>query len=120
MTDHTDTRLAALFALGRVTNDLGPDELRVLAYLAHRLAAGEPVYGPLDLANDKRDFERVEAIEEDADGAIYRAMARVQRSLRPDPLVGALERAAARLRVEHGSASFGAEVLDVLRKELKR
>jgi hypothetical protein len=49
---------------------LGPDELRVLTALAHRLALGQRQYGRLDLLRDARDYLR-ERHEEILDAAIY-------------------------------------------------
>lgn len=60
---------------------LAKQERLALAYLAHRIHAGQLAYGELDLANDPRDFER-EAVEEDADGDIYRAYAALKQRLR--------------------------------------
>ncbi len=52
---------------------LGDDEAEVLALVAERLVAGRAVYGPLQLATDRRDF-RHEALLELADGCAYLAM----------------------------------------------
>jgi hypothetical protein len=54
--------------------ELGDDELRVLAYLAARLLAGQRTYGRLDLASDRRDW-REERGEEIADLLVYSAFA---------------------------------------------
>ncbi len=61
-----DRILAALDALGS-------DECEVVALVAERLVAGRAVYGPLQLATDRRDF-RHEALLELADGCAYLAM----------------------------------------------
>ena len=52
---------------------LGDDELLVLSRLAERLELGRATYGPLNLADRRRDF-RGDAIEEVLDFALYRAM----------------------------------------------
>ena len=64
--------------LGRLWEQLGPDEKRVVVAVAERLVLGREQYGALDLATDERDM-RAEAAEEFLDGAIYLAM----RSLQP-------------------------------------
>lgn len=48
------------------------DELRTLLYLAKRLTMGQRQYGPLSLAEDKRDW-RKERRDELADAVIYTA-----------------------------------------------
>ena len=70
-------------ALATIVDLLGPDERRVLAWIARRLLAGQASYGRLDLANDRRDFER-ERAEELADALVYSAMAEVQRAIRAE------------------------------------
>jgi hypothetical protein len=67
-----DRILAALDALGA-------DEAEVLALVAERLVAGRAVYGPLQLATDRRDFQH-EALLELADGVAYLAMGIVRAS----------------------------------------
>ena len=57
------------------------DERKVLEEILRRIEAGRDVYGPLDLASDKRDFA-AEATEEATDWTIYRAMLAVQRGSR--------------------------------------
>ena len=54
--------------------ELGDDELRVVAYLAARLLAGQRAYGQLDLAHDPRDWRR-ERADEIADLLVYTAFA---------------------------------------------
>jgi hypothetical protein len=58
--------------LTRLASKLAPDELRVLLEVARRLKMGRRVYGKLDLATDRRDFQR-EAAEELIDAAVYSA-----------------------------------------------
>lgn len=60
----TGAKIAAL------VGELGPDEQRVLLLLARRLLAGRKTYGPLDVAGDRRNFEK-EAGEEAADMLVY-------------------------------------------------
>ncbi len=50
------------------------DELRVLDVQLSRMEMGRAVYGPLDLAKCKRDWDAEEAAE-NADAAFYRACA---------------------------------------------
>jgi hypothetical protein len=57
---------------------LGGEELAVLRWIAVRLLAGQQTYGRLDLAHDRRDFDR-ERGEELADAVVYSAMAEVRR-----------------------------------------
>lgn len=57
---------------------LGADERRVLAVLADRLRGGAKAYGALDLASDRRDFEK-ERGEEVADLLVYSAFAELKR-----------------------------------------
>lgn len=54
--------------------ELGDDEVRVLAYIANRLYMGAGQYGPLDIATDPRNWCE-EARQEFADGAVYMAIA---------------------------------------------
>jgi hypothetical protein len=54
--------------------ELADDELRVIAYLAARLLAGQLAYGRLDLEHDRRDWRR-ERGEEIADLLVYSAFA---------------------------------------------
>ena len=62
---------------------LGLDELAVLALIAERLLLGRRHYGELHLATDRRNFQR-EALEEAADLAVYAAagLLRGKRALR--------------------------------------
>jgi hypothetical protein len=64
--------------LDAAVDALGPDELRVLLFLAARMVAGRERYGELRLAIDRRDFER-ERSEEIADLLTYSAMAELRR-----------------------------------------
>jgi hypothetical protein len=65
--------------------ELGPDERRVIALIAERLAAGRRIYGELDLEADRRDFA-AEASEELIDGAIYLAAGALKAERRkPEP-----------------------------------
>ena len=52
---------------------LNRDELEVIVWLAERMAEGATRYGALDIATDKRDFQK-EAGEEAIDGLAYLAM----------------------------------------------
>lgn len=54
------------------------DEREVLALVVDGLERGRPVYGQLDVAGDKRDFE-AEALQEVRDAAIYAAAGIVRR-----------------------------------------
>ena len=60
--------------------ELGPDELRVMLFLAERLRGGKRVYGALDLATDRRDW-RKERDEELADAIVYSACEALRRDL---------------------------------------
>ena len=59
---------------------LTPHDVETLAYNARRLLMGQSKYGPLDLANDDRDFEE-EIRQEVADIDNYRSMDEVRRAL---------------------------------------
>lgn len=61
-----------LTRLTAVAEQLGADELNVLLLVAERLVKGRKIYGPLQVATDRRDFTR-EALEEAADLAVYAA-----------------------------------------------
>ena len=61
--------------LDRAVEQLGPDEVFVLARIAERLTEGAKVYGPLQLATDTRDFRSKEAREELEDALVYLACA---------------------------------------------
>lgn len=65
-------RLAALL------DQLGEDEVEVLAEVADGLAKGRRVYGELRIEGDQRDFER-EALDEVRDGLVYAAAAAIRR-----------------------------------------
>ena len=65
-------------ALAATVAVLGRDEVRVLLWLAERLADGARRYGVLDLGTDRRDFAK-EAGEEAIDGLAYLAMDALQR-----------------------------------------
>ena len=67
------TRHEAERALAVTLATLGDDELRVLAFLAQRLAAGQRQYGRLAIVSDARDW-RKERAEEFADAAVYHAL----------------------------------------------
>lgn len=63
-----------------------PDgERKVLDHIAHRmLDVGLPAYGPMDLANDKRDFA-VEEQQELYDACVYRALGNLRREASRKP-----------------------------------
>ncbi len=61
--------------LSGIARGLGHDEVRVLTRIAVRLRDGRKVYGPLDLANDTREFRAKEAREELEDALVYLACA---------------------------------------------
>ena len=67
--------------LDAIATGLGPDELRVLVFVAGRLAHGREEYGELHLARDRRDF-RQERAEELADALIYSACDEMRAALR--------------------------------------
>lgn len=56
--------------LRAIVDELGEDEVRVLARIASRLLRGAEIYGRLDVAGDRRDFAK-EAREEIEDGLVY-------------------------------------------------
>jgi hypothetical protein len=66
---------AARAALDGVVRSLGRDEIRVLTFIAGRLAVGQRQYGPLLLAVDPREFRGKEAREEIEDALVYLACA---------------------------------------------
>jgi hypothetical protein len=68
----TTTREGLAHELDEACDALGLDELRVVALVAKRLVLGRKVYGPLDVAGDRRDW-RHEASEEALDCAVYLA-----------------------------------------------
>lgn len=57
---------------------LGPDELEVLAEVAAGLQRGRGVYGELRIDTDRRDHDR-EALDEVRDGLVYAAIAFIKR-----------------------------------------
>lgn len=57
---------------------LGPDELEVLAEVAGGLQRGRGVYGELRIDSDTRDHDR-EALDEVRDGLVYAAVAAIKR-----------------------------------------
>jgi hypothetical protein len=70
-------RHQAIVTLEEILPALGDDEVRVLAMVGTRLAAGQRRYGRLSLRTDRRDWH-TEAIEECADGLAYLAAALVR------------------------------------------
>lgn len=64
-----------------ICSDLGDDEIRVMLFVAQRLAMGQAHYGKLDLRRDQRDFVR-EAAEEGADLMVYAACEALRRAVR--------------------------------------
>jgi hypothetical protein len=77
----SNDRALAVGELADVVRQLGHDELRSLVFLARRLHAGQRQYGEVDLAHDKRDFDR-ERSEEIADLLVYSAFGKLARVLR--------------------------------------
>jgi hypothetical protein len=67
----------AIMALQEIVPALGDDEVRVLALVGTRLAAGQRQYGRLDLRTDPRNWH-AEALDECADGLAYLAAALVR------------------------------------------
>jgi hypothetical protein len=63
--------------LAEIAAQLEPDAVRVLAFIARRLLAGQRAYGRLDIATDRRDW-RKERAEELADAFVYGAIAEIQ------------------------------------------
>lgn len=59
-------------ALNIIAADLGVGELKVLYRIAERLKEGQRIYGLLDLAADRRDWDR-EAQQEAMDLSVYLA-----------------------------------------------
>lgn len=71
--------------LDAIAEGLGPDEVRVLVFVAGRLAHGREQYGELNLTTDARDF-RHERAEELADALVYTACEELRRLA---PVMGA-------------------------------
>jgi hypothetical protein len=83
------------------------DEISVIDGFVLRLEIGRPVYGPLDLRVDRRDWDR-ESDEEIADWAVYRALKRTSRRMEE---IAAIEEGLGELR---GTCS---EIFDVSDQE---
>lgn len=66
--------------LDKVLDQLEPDALRAIAYLADRLLMGQRYYGKIDLATDPRDWEK-ERRDEIGDLLVYSAFGELKRSL---------------------------------------
>jgi hypothetical protein len=75
--------------LGALGERLKSDELRVLVSIARRLVEGIRVYGPFDLARDRRAFRSKEAREELEDALVYLACAWLTQQERRPPMHGA-------------------------------
>jgi hypothetical protein len=65
-------RFAPRLELVAIVDELGDDEVRVLARIAGRLLRGMEIYGALGLPQDLRDFD-TEAREEVEDCLVYLA-----------------------------------------------
>ena len=78
-TDNPDTvrnpDIGSLVALDHAIAKLGRAEHRVLTRIAERLLLGAAIYGPLDIASDRRSFKGWEAREEIEDALVYFACA---------------------------------------------
>lgn len=78
--------------LDKVLDELEPDALRAIAFLADRLLLGQRCYGKIDLATDPRDWEK-ERRDEIGDLLVYSAFHELKRMTRggvvvvPDPTV---------------------------------
>ena len=66
------TKLAELLDEEVRGRSMEPDAIRVLLLIARRLNHGRELYGDMDIRNSPRNFNQ-EALEEDADGLVYRA-----------------------------------------------
>ena len=64
-----------------IWDELGQDERDVIFLVATRLLKGKDNYGDLDIDNYTRNPER-EALEEDLDATVYRAIAVIKRKYR--------------------------------------
>lgn len=73
---------AAAGDFASVIDEFGPDELRVVEYLARRLLEGQRRYGRIDLVADPRDFAR-ERCAEIGDLLIYSAFQALRGGLTP-------------------------------------
>ena len=76
------SRLLDFSRLVQAWDELGPDERRVVALVAERLAAGRADYGRLNVAADPRSFAG-EAAEELIDAVAYIAMSALRRVHNP-------------------------------------
>ena len=76
----TPLERSALGNLQAVLAELGPDEVRVIEYLARRLLEGQREYGRIDLVADPRDFAR-ERCAEIGDLLVYSAFQALRREL---------------------------------------
>jgi hypothetical protein len=66
--------------LDTAIDQLEPDALRVLEFLASRMLVGQREYGALDLKNDPRDFVK-ERTEEVGDLLVYTAFETLKKDL---------------------------------------
>lgn len=66
--------------LNKLLDELEPDALRALAYLAQRLLIGQRCYGRLDLATDARDWAK-ERTAEIGDLLVYSAFEALKRDV---------------------------------------
>lgn len=64
--------------LSKILGQLGPDERRVMLFVARRLLMGQAQYGLLNILRDRRDWKR-ELGEEAADALVYAACEEVRR-----------------------------------------
>lgn len=69
--------MSSRLRLSTLIGQLADDEVAVLCQIAERLAMGRTLYGKLDIATDKRDWQK-EAREEVFDLAVYLAIALVK------------------------------------------
>lgn len=67
--------------LDDLLDQLEPDALRVVEYIAKRLLVGQKTYGMLDLAKDTRDWE-AERAAEIGDLLVYSAMIELKRAVK--------------------------------------
>ena len=97
-------RTHAAEQLGRTLPMLGNDEVVVLAALAKRILVGQQQYGKLDLANDRRDW-RKEKAEEEQDWLFYAVFEDLKREMVRDrapigPIVVANDNVRPQLQVD--------------------